>query len=526
MHSLQRVPAFMGLVFIIQCGPAAPFEDLTSTEQGLVAPTCTAAQVADLLAPATATQGVYSLRCSVKLPSTAQVTKSVVLAGPAASNVVLDCNGATLASATGVGLHIRSLRDATGVSRPVENVVVKNCIIDGSVRVRGDLTSAAFLESASMPGHTARAQAAAPHRVLLDGLRIRTNDAPALYVYPGVVGVTLRGSHLSGSTGTGPGVYLDAESAGHTLVGNTFDVSTAREVLAIDGSANNTVADNVFKNVRNGAIFLYRNCGERGVPRHQTPNHNQLMNNYLEGESSSAPLIWVGSRNGNRNYCGADAQYPVGSGVDDLDHAEFNLVAQNQFLNRSPAEVISVNSVPNAVVANEAVTRRLARPRGCAARVGESLVFVGSGATFGLRDADDEKRGTTAVCSEGTWSSAKPGATSKLAFGCALAGSNSGCHETASCPSGQVLVGLRAACNLEWTTLASAEPSTRPWDTMTIARGPDQGDSFCTIGQVSVAQGVVSLTSELGTAASVAFGCREYDANGGDCAVKVEALCL
>ncbi|MDD2461433.1 MAG: right-handed parallel beta-helix repeat-containing protein, partial [Kiritimatiellae bacterium] len=79
---------------------------------------------------------------------------------------------------------------------------------------------------------------------------------------------------------------------------------------------------------------LYRNCGEGGTVRHQTPNGNILADNRFmtRGLALRTYGIWLGSRNGRRAYCGCDAGYPFGSSLDNRDFADDNTVTNNMFM--------------------------------------------------------------------------------------------------------------------------------------------------------------------------------------------------
>jgi hypothetical protein len=101
----------------------------------------------------------------------------------------------------------------------------------------------------------------------------------------------------------------------------------------MDGSAHNLIEKNEFKKVSKGGIYLYRNCGEGGTARHQTPSDNKIIDNQfnLSNLQSESYAIWLSSRNGNRNYCGMDSRIKYGSGTNDLDFASHNLIQGNIF---------------------------------------------------------------------------------------------------------------------------------------------------------------------------------------------------
>ncbi len=157
---------------------------------------------------------------------------------------------------------------------------------------------------------------------------VGTGSIP-LYVGPGVTRLSLTHSTLSGRSDA-TALYLDAESADNRIENNVIAVGTRREVVAIDGSARNRIIGNRFDLKGRPGVFLYRNCGERGVIRHQTPSNNQVTDNVFSGAARLRPQrVVVGAREGRRSYCGEDRGYPWGSSADDGDRATGNVVARN-----------------------------------------------------------------------------------------------------------------------------------------------------------------------------------------------------
>ena len=98
----------------------------------------------------------------------------------------------------------------------------------------------------------------------------------------------------------------------------------------MDGSAENVISGNTFRVAWQGGIHLYRNCGEGGTIRHQTPSRNVITGNrFIYDVPLHLPAIDVGSREGRRLYCGEDDGYPFGSSLDDGDGATDNVVDGN-----------------------------------------------------------------------------------------------------------------------------------------------------------------------------------------------------
>lgn len=346
------------LVAITAAGWASPV---------LAAP-CGAEKVAEVLAPASEKQRSVSLACDLTLDSKDVVTKQIVFAGKAASEARLDCGGAKI---DGGPTTVNRNRDMIVVrskgSTPAEmaadrpqGLTVTNCRIEGSIRVIGlgrNGEDPAVRASSRSLGHTERAQAAAPTGLVFSKLTIVAAGRIPFYLAPGVTGVTLTESRLSGRS-DGTGIYLDAESAHNRIVGNRIAVDTSRrEQLAIDGSADNRIADNHFSALSNGGVYVYRNCGEGGTVRHQSPRRNVIEGNefYYDRYIGPSPAIWLGSRGGFRWYCLLDRGHSFGSSNDDGDNADFNTVTGNRIVRRPPEAMIRDGGRQNRIEGNRTI---------------------------------------------------------------------------------------------------------------------------------------------------------------------------
>lgn len=289
--------------------------------------------------------GVAFIRESVTLKQ--DVKQRVVIDQ---SNVVLDCAGHALNR----GIEIRSRRLPTKWKQ-TRNVIVKNCKMNSGVSInalKGPVHVNEVVASSRMPRHIQAMQAIAPTDIRLENLTFNIDGQTSIFAHIGVTRLSVINSLFSGTTGSGPVIYLAPESAYHQVSGNTFDVETnGREQIAIDGSANNRITDNRFVRLKNGGIYLYRNCGERGMIRHLTPSHNVIKGNTFHHDKfwPNDPAVWVASRNGNRHYCHLDKGYAFGSSVSDLDHATHNVIEGNYFINK---EIIRIDSQPNTVRGN------------------------------------------------------------------------------------------------------------------------------------------------------------------------------
>ena len=295
---------------------------------------CSAAEITALTMASTEP---YRLTCRAVLGGRA-VTRQVLIEGAEASGAGIDCGGGSIGrpgvqtstQAPTVAIWSRRIDGpAPRWSRPTD-LSIANCTIHGNVRIwgMGALSRIEDLRASSRtPGHTAAAQAAAPTRIALTGITLLGTGSIPFYVGPGVTGVSLNGGRFAGRSDS-TAIYLDAESAGVAVRNVAFDITTPREQIAVDGSARNLITGNRFVLRGRGGVFLYRNCGEDGVIRHQTPSGNVITDNVFSGSTSRS--VVVGSREGGRRYCGDDRGYPFGSSADDGDHATGNTVQRNR----------------------------------------------------------------------------------------------------------------------------------------------------------------------------------------------------
>ncbi|GBU18243.1 MULTISPECIES: right-handed parallel beta-helix repeat-containing protein [Methylobacterium] len=330
---------FAAAVAAMLSGPAAA----RASESAPRAPACDGATRAAILAPATPGEAPFPLTCSLRLSPEDKVTRRLLIEGNAGSGVEIDCNGATIGRPTMLPafgefvVEIRSKRREAGPDAPVRwerptDVSLKHCTILGHMRVWGmglNGQGPALRASSRALGHTERAQAAAPTRItILDSTLTGLGGIP-LYVAPGVTALSLRHSQITGASRS-VAVYLDAESARNTIEDNSFDIDTAREVVAVDGSAGNRIVGNRFALRGERGINLYRNCGEGGTIRHQTPSDNLIADNRFRYTGFWRPdPIKVGSREGWRLYCAEDSGYPFGSSADNGDNATGNVLSGN-----------------------------------------------------------------------------------------------------------------------------------------------------------------------------------------------------
>lgn len=257
------------------------------------------------------------------------------------SNIVIDGEGGLFNDGKATYLLISSKETTSGWIQ-AQDITIRNCTIRGGIRIIGlgrNGQAVGVKESSLTLGHTERAQALAPTNIIIQNVVFEaTQGLTPLYLAPGSTYVTVENCSFNGTqTGSGPIVYLDAESGYNIFRNNQFNMTSTREVIACDGSANNLFDGNNFNIITKGGIYLYRNCGEGGAIRHQTPCFNTITNNVfnLSNLSLSNYGVWLGSRSGNRKYCDDDAGYPFGSSIDNRDFADNNTVSKNTFVGGS-----------------------------------------------------------------------------------------------------------------------------------------------------------------------------------------------
>lgn len=514
-----------------------------------------------ILAKATAKKLSVEVTCDVKLPPGRTVTKALLFSGRNGNGVTVDCSGSTIDGRQGT---LNAGQDMIAVAprrisefeweRP-ENIVIRNCTVLGSVRLLGmdhpDLHNSSrchgpfAFDRPRCAGHTARTQAAATRNVEFHNMRIVAQGRRTpVYFGPGTTDSKLLHSDIGGRVnGGGVAIYLDAESAGNVVRNNIVHVATERrEQIAVDGSARNLIAGNQIAAAGKGGIFLYRNCGEGGIVRHQSPQYNRILNNVLVDPPTTGnpafdglrkPLIWVGSRTGDpREFCRFDDGLPFGSGVSDNDFAQHNVVADNRFVGSKFAAPLRASESPNEVVDNVTVDVAPARSSSCYAFEGFPQAYLDHGASTALTVVGGVPAcdGTRHTCNDGLIETRTGGFCLQtdrtvVPFQCSTTGSNRAATCEASCPEGFVIESAKAACNLETAAVSQSLLDLQGWGTLEVQRTSDHtDDGLCRLGADSIRKDVRRIASA--RRRNVAVECREHDRNGGDCMIAGVLACV
>ena len=266
--------------------------------------------------------------------------KTLLIEGNTQNGSVIDGEGKTLEGND--CLLVKSIQQGEDWLVP-RNITIKNFNIKGSVRIIGlgiNGEGELVRKSSKNENHTEYAQSVAPKNIVFDNLSIKANKRIPFYVAPGCTRITLQNSDLTGES-EATAIYLDCESAFNVIQNNLIKTKTKREAIAVDGSASNLIQSNILEFVKYGGIYLYRNLGEGGTIRHQTPSKNQIRSNIFKGQSKLEqilfPEIWVGSRSGIIKYFymigskfkDRDTSKPFGSSANPNDLASKNVIKNN-----------------------------------------------------------------------------------------------------------------------------------------------------------------------------------------------------
>lgn len=361
----------MGVQWLAGCGATsgdgAPDLDSDGVEVGDVADTkaaltgrdCYENEIGDILAaPVAGGAQVAKVACNFSYPRNpksfmrgnqtynGEIQKEIEFSGPGAVGITFNCKGHRINHQSSEGRAIAVRTDQSG--NVPHHITIKDCEVNGNIRlVQGDQAICSGCADPEADA-IARRQATAPHHIYMRNLKITVaKTGNGVHFSGGVTFSSLSNSSIRGTLDRNTAIYLSPESANNAIVGNFIGVNTEnREQIAIDGSANNYIADNDLSGLNHGGIYIFRNCGQSGTVRIQKPWHNSIVNNrfYYEkfDDPDDYPALWVASRTfayeedgqvyyaNSSDYCDLDRQYPFGSGIDDADNAKYTVAAHNQ----------------------------------------------------------------------------------------------------------------------------------------------------------------------------------------------------
>ncbi|WP_155738145.1 hypothetical protein [Sphingobium yanoikuyae] len=326
---------------------------LMAAATSLSAATCSPATYAALTAPKDVNEKPYALSCSVTLKKGDNIPRRIILRGSAASGVEIDCNGGDIGydgiiapqrgndNKTGNPLYnptilISSQKNGKLWSKP-SDIHIRRCNVYGNIRT-SSIDPSNLLAESRKKDFTKFLQKNSPNKITVSQSSIIGFRHIPLYIGAGTTFFKFENSSILGKGEAG--IYLDFESGNNIISGNNFQIVTNREVIAVDGSANNVISNNVFKLYNFDGIHLYRNCGENGIIRHQPPSYNVIADNQFYSQKNNINFVIVNSRTGTTKtknirdpkICNLDKGYKFGSSISDEDEGRHNIIKNNKHL--------------------------------------------------------------------------------------------------------------------------------------------------------------------------------------------------
>jgi parallel beta-helix repeat protein len=229
-----------------------------------------------------------------------------------ASDVTLDCRGASIVKDLAFNTKHGILIEAP-TSVPLHDVTVRNCTVssfDNNLRI----TREGFKD---LPVGSEYEHAFS--NILIENDTFLDSENSGVFVNAFVTGVRFSRNAVTGAGSVG--IYLEAGSKDNVVeqsvvadngwkdvipgpasivIGGTtiYYVSTGREGIAVDGSRNNVIRDNLVTDNAAGGVFVYKNCGEDASrPGHWVRNYGASGNVIRHNVVGDGPNgIWVGSR--------------------------------------------------------------------------------------------------------------------------------------------------------------------------------------------------------------------------------------
>ncbi len=248
-----------------------------------------------------------------------------------ADNSVLDCDGHTLRASYEGG------RTKYAVGLYGNNSRIINCVIDGyitGISVDSRIPQKEQYRLGKLPKEEALVYIEELHKRVKTHKTIKNNLFKNIVKTPIFVQMFARDTIISNNIFDSAGtmaIYLDAYSSGAVISGNVINASgynhiSGREGIAIDASWNNKIFDNTFSANNIAAITLYKNCGERGIPRYYGADYNVISGNQFVDESKG---VWIASR-ADRNRFPDCIDEPIYGNIA-RDVARFNWIENNSY---------------------------------------------------------------------------------------------------------------------------------------------------------------------------------------------------
>jgi len=108
---------------------------------------------------------------------------------------------------------------------------------------------------------------------------------------------------------------------------------------------------------------------------------------------------------------------------------------------------------------------------------------------------------------------------------CQVEHDNNGCERVFKAFEGYKIVGVKAACNLEYGSVSDSQLNAVPANTLKVVKQSDhrwlETRGYCYVGNTKITGGKKTIGSINGVD-RIHLGCREHDKNGGDCHILAE----
>lgn len=512
------------------------------------------------------------IKCPVNLELSDDITKRVIIKGSSASGTTIDCRGKTLHDSIRIEPEFK-LVDGKHVFYRPENITVKNCIIKNGFRLRSTDSSQnvsyPLRESSRLTDHVENLQKSSPTKITFENVDVWGGGSVAIYIEPGATNFTLRNSRVYGST-KDVAMYLGIEGKGHVIEGNDFHIySTKREIIAVDGVKNSIIKNNTFHYVRHGGVFLYRNCGEKGIIRHQTPTDNVITGNtfYLK-EKFTAPAIWVSSRNRVKDeisFCWQDKnlaaggftqaeidnlmnlsfksldentqkriseapRYNIGSSFDNRDFAISNTVTLNTVIkpveeNFTPSIWVrgeEKNNVGDNVISTTRKTKESCFLKGAY----PSQEIKHGESSYHMLAGDAVKcSGVVLTCYDGTIE--KIGRNCQKTthrISCSKSENSSNCQKEFTCPPGKLISEIRGICRFGNNAITISQQQKQMKNRLSVLNSNGKIGDFCEAGASKINTGSTLLQSVLGKD-SIKYDCSGNNSYQKICVLKMQVAC-
>ena len=243
--------------------------------------------------------------------------------------------------------------------------------------------------------------------------------------------------------------------------------------------------------------------------------------------SAQEVINWECRVEGNNNGCEKTVQAPVGKkivGVTAACNLEYGAVSNRQ-LAAVPANTIKV--------VRESSDRRFGACYVGDTRITGGQVTINNGIingvdeiTVGCKEHDQNGgdchiKGTLTLEDEN--GTAPSPAQEVISWECRVEGNNDGCETIAQAPAGKKIVGVTAACNLEYGAVSDRQLAAVPNNTIQVVRASDRRWRYpvgaCYVGNTRVTSGQATING-INEVTQITVGCKEHDQNGGDCHIK------